>query len=111
MLATPLAPFPHVETTPPPPAAPREPQLPKPAEKTLANGLRVIVVPKPGVPIVASRLVIKTGAEADPADQAGLADVTASLLTKATRTRSAVQIARGVEALGAALESGGAWDN
>jgi zinc protease len=102
---------PQVETTPPPPAAPREPQLPKPAEKTLANGLRVIVVQKPGVPIVASRLLIETGAEADPANLAGLADMTTSLLTKGTKTRSAVQIARGVEALGVTIESGGAWDN
>jgi zinc protease len=102
---------PQVETTPPPPSAPREPQLPKPAEKTLANGLRVIVIQKPGVPIVASRLLMKTGAEADPPNLAGLADMTASLLTKGTKTRSAVQIARGVEALGVTLESGGAWDN
>ncbi|HEX9493987.1 MAG TPA: pitrilysin family protein, partial [Thermoanaerobaculia bacterium] len=101
----------QVETTPPPPAAPREPQLPKPAEKTLTNGLRVIVVQKRGVPIVATRLLIKTGAEADPPNLAGLADMTASLLTKGTKTHNAVQIARGVEALGAALESGGAWDD
>jgi len=101
----------QVETAPPPPAAPREPQLPKPAEKTLSNGLRVIVVQKRGVPIVATRLLIKTGAEADPPNLAGLADMTASLLTKGTKTRNAVQIARGVEALGAALESGAAWDN
>jgi zinc protease len=111
MLAIAVALFAQVETTPPPPAAPREPQLPKPAEKTLANGLRVIVVQKPGVPIVAVRLLIKTGAEADPPNLAGLADMTASLLTKGTKTRSAVQIARGVEALGATLESGGGWDN
>jgi len=111
MLLIALALFTQVETTPPPPAAPREPQLPKPAEKTLANGLRVIVVQKPGVPIVAARLLIKTGSEADPVNLAGLADMTASLLTKGTKTRSAVQIARGVEAVGATLESGGAWDN
>ncbi len=111
MLAIALALLAQVETTPPPPAAPREPHLPKPAEKMLSNGLRVIVVQKPGVPIVATRLLIKTGAEADPANLAGLADMTASLLTKGTKTRSAVQIARGVEALGATLESAGAWDN
>jgi zinc protease len=111
LLAIALALLAQIQTTPPPPAAPREPQLPKPVEKTLKNGLRVIVVLKRSVPIVATRLLIKTGAEADPPDLAGLADMTASLLTKGTKTRSAVQIARGVEALGARLESGGAWDN
>jgi zinc protease len=109
-LALALALLAQVETTPPPPAAPREPVLPKPAEKTLKNGLRVIVVEKKNVPLVEARILIKTGAEADPPELAGLADMTASLLTKGTRTRSAEQIARGVEALGATLQSGGGWD-
>src|SRR5207237_7231728 len=101
----------QVETAPPPPGPRREPHLPTPVERTLKNGLRVIVVQKGDVPLVDARLLIKTGGEADPANLAGLADMTASLLTKGTKTRSAVQIARGVEALGATLESAGAWDN
>jgi zinc protease len=102
--------FAQVETTPPPPAAPRQVQIPKPVEKTLANGLRVIVIEKKGVPLVAAELLIKNGGEADPAALAGLADTTASLLTKGTATRSAEEIARGVEALGATLETGASWD-
>jgi zinc protease len=98
------------QQTPPPPAAPREATLPQPVEQTLDNGLRVIVVPKKNIPLVAARLLVKTGGEADPADHAGLAQMTASLLTKGTTTRTAEQIARGVEALGATLESGAAWD-
>ena len=103
--------FAQVETTPPPPAAPRQLHIPKPVEKTLANGLRVIVIEKKGVPLVAARLLIRNGGEADPANLPGLADTTASLLTKGTTTRSAEQIARGVEALGATLNTGAAWDN
>jgi zinc protease len=99
------------QTTPPPPGPPRAANIPTPADNTLANGLRVIVIPKQGVPLVAARLLIKTGGEADPADKAGLADMTASLLTKGTTTKSAEEIARGVEALGAAIESGAGWDN
>jgi len=98
------------QTTPPAPSAPRQPNIPHAAEKTLANGLRIIVVPKPGLPLVSARLLVKTGGEADPAGRGGLADMTASLLTKGTRTRSAEEIARGVEALGASLESGAGWD-
>jgi len=67
-------------------------------------------VQKGDVPLVDARLLIKTGGEADPPNLSGLADMTASLLTKGTKTRSAVQIARGVEALGATLESGAMWD-
>jgi len=98
------------QTTPPPPAAPRQVNIPTPAEKTLANGLRIIVVPKKGLPLVAARLLIRTGGEADPADRPGLADMTATLLVKGTATKSAEEIARGVEALGATMESGAAWD-
>src|SRR5512140_1659380 len=99
------------QQTPPVPAAPRAVNVPQPAEKTLPNGLRVIVIQKSGLPLVAARLMIQTGGEADPADRAGLADMTASLLTKGTTTRSAEEIARDVEALGATIESGAAWDN
>jgi len=109
-LALPSA-FAQVETTPPPPAAPRPIRIPKPVEKTLANGLRVIVVEKKGVPLVNARLLIRNGGEADPANLPGLADTTASLLSKGTTTRSAEQIARGVEALGATLDTGTAWDD
>lgn len=109
-LALPSA-FAQVETTPPPPAAPRPIRIPKPVEKTLANGLRVIVVEKKGVPLVNARLLIRNGGEADPANLPGLADTTASLLSKGTTTRSAEQIARGVEALGATLDTGASWDD
>lgn len=98
------------QTTPPAPSAPHQPQIPTPVEKTLANGLRVIVVETHNVPLVSARLTIKTGAEADPAGHAGLADTTASLLTKGTTTKSAEEIARGVEALGASLDSGAGFD-
>jgi zinc protease len=102
--------FAQVETTPPPPSAPHAVQIPKPVEKTLANGLRVIVIEKKGVPLVAARLLIKNGGEADPSNLPGLADTTASLLTKGTTTKSAEEIARGVEALGATLDTGASWD-
>jgi zinc protease len=99
------------QVAPPPPAAPREAKLPQPQEKTLANGLRVIVVPKHDIPLVASRLVIKAGGSADPAGRDGLASLTATVLTQGTKTKSAEQIARGVEALGATLTADAAWDS
>jgi zinc protease len=112
LLVTPLfAQQPAAQVTPPAPSAPREAKIPKPAEKTLANGLRVIVVPKHDMPLVAARLLVKTGAEADPKDRAGVAGLTATVLRQGTKTRSAEQIARGVEALGATLESGARWDS
>ncbi len=98
------------QVTPPAPAPPRQANIPQPVEKTLANGLRIIVVPKQDVPLVAARLMVKTGSEEDPADMAGLAKLTASLVTQGTKTHTAEQIARGVEALGATLQADAGWD-
>jgi zinc protease len=100
----------QVETSPPPPAPPRATHVPEAAEKVLANGLRVIVIPKHNVPIVTARMIIKRGGADDPGNLAGLADLTASLLIKGTTTRSAQQIAEGVESLGATIEGSGGWD-
>ena len=99
------------QATPPPPAAPRSGTFPKPAEQTLSNGLRVIVVERHESPLVAVQLLIKNGGEVDPPELAGLADMTANLLTKGTQTRDATQIAQQIESLGGSLDSGARWDS
>ena len=96
--------------TPPPPATPRSPRVPRPVERTLANGLRVIVVERKNMPLVSAALYIKNGGEIDPPQLSGLADMTATLLTKGTVRRSAPEIAEAVEALGGSLTSGAGWD-
>jgi len=99
------------QATPPPPTAPRAVSLPKPVEKTLPNGLRVIVVQRSQLPLVTAQLLIKSGGEVDPADQSGVADMTAALLTRGTTSKSATQIAEAIEALGGTLISGANWDS
>jgi zinc protease len=99
------------QATPPPPAAPRPVQFPKPVEKTLANGLRVIVVERHGSPLVAAQLLVTNGAEVDPRELAGLSNMTADLLTKGTEKRNATQIAEAIEALGGSLDSSARWDS
>lgn len=96
--------------TPPAPAQPRLAQIPKPVEQILPNGLRVIVVQRKNVPLVTAMLMVKSGGEVDPEGLAGAADMTAELLTKGTKTRTASQIAEQIEFLGGSLESGAAWD-
>lgn len=96
--------------TPPPPAPPRSVRFPVPQERTLPNGLRVIVFERHTTPLASALLMIKTGGEADPAQLSGLADMTAELLTKGTRTRTAPQIAEQIEALGGSIQSGARWD-
>lgn len=99
-----------VQETPPPPAPPRSVNVPKPVERTLSNGLRVIVIENHSTPLVGAQLVVKNGGEVDPASLSGLADMTGELLTKGTKTRTAPQIAQEIEALGGALSSGAGWD-
>ena len=78
-------------------------KVPGATEKTLANGLRVVVATKPGLPLVSASLRISAGAAFDPGDKAGLATMTADLATRGTETRSATQIASQIESLGASL--------
>ena len=105
-----LAP-PAQRQAPPPIGEPIAPVLPTPAEKTLANGLRVIVARSSDLPLVTADLTVKTGAWADPPGLAGAAGMTADMLTEGTKTRSAQQIARETEALGATLASGGGLES
>ena len=76
--------------TPPPPGEPHEIKLPEPVEKTLANGLRVIVVERPGLPILSAHLVVRSGGEVDPAGGAGAMEMLAALLMRGAGERSAV---------------------
>jgi zinc protease len=62
------------------------------------------------MPLVSAQLIVKSGGEVDPPSLSGVADMTASLLTKGTKTRTAPQIAEEIESLGATIASGAAWD-
>jgi zinc protease len=95
----------------PSPGAPIAAKVPQATEKTLANGLRVIVANRPGLPLLAADLRIAGGGSLDPSDRAGLASMTADLATRGTTTRSATEISRQVESLGASLGAGALADS
>ena len=99
------------QATPPPPAPPRSGKFPTPIEQTLPNGLRVIVIERHETPLITAQLLIKNGGEVDPSELAGLADMTADLLTKGTQSRDATKIAQEIESLGGSLEAGARWDS
>lgn len=96
--------------SPPAPAAKHETKFATPEETKLANGLRVIVVRRPELPLLAAQLLIRNGAEVDPKNLAGTASLTSDLLTKGTESMSAPEIARAIESLGGSLDSGAGWD-
>jgi zinc protease len=96
----------------PPPAPAKDVRFPAFEEKTLANGLRVVVIEQHEQPVVSLRMVLPAGKSFEPAGKAGLANATADLLSKGTATRSAQQIAEAIDVVGgnlfaqAGLESG-----
>jgi len=96
---------------PPAIGKPVQPVLPTPAERTLANGLRVIVARSSDLPLVTAELTVRSGAAADPQGLAGTASMAADLLTEGTTTRSATDVARETEALGANLGAGSGWES
>ena len=96
---------------PPPIGTPVQPVLPTPAERVLANGLRVIVARSSDLPLVTADLTVRSGAAQDPQGLAGTASLAADLLTEGTTTRSATEIAAQTEALGANLGAGSAWES
>ena len=99
------------QETPPAPGAPKSSKVPAVQEKKLANGLTVAVVEKNAVPLVTMNLLVRSGASTEPANKAGLADITASMLTKGTTSRSASEIAEAVEFLGGSINSGAGWNS
>lgn len=97
-------------STPPDLAPPPALSLPPVIERTLPNGMRLLVVEHHELPILDALLVIGTGGEADPEDKPGVATLVASMLQEGTTTRNALQIAAQEAMLGASVSSGGGWD-
>ncbi|CAN5128098.1 hypothetical protein BH09PSE2_BH09PSE2_16080 [soil metagenome] len=87
----------------PNPGPAREATPPQIAERTLANGLRVIVARTSDVPLVSAVLTVKSGSAADPKGASGLQGFTTQLLAQGTTTLSAPQLAAAVEDLGGRL--------
>jgi zinc protease len=72
-------------------------------KEVLPNGIRVIVRENRSVPVVAVEAGFLAGVRAEPADKGGVSGLTAGMLTKGTKNRSAREIAEAVENMGAEL--------
>jgi zinc protease len=88
----------------------QEIKLPEIKKEILPNGLKVIVIEHHELPVVAFRLVLKSGSTYDPSGKAGLANLTAGLLRKGTKTKNATQIAEEIDFVGGTLGAGADWD-
>jgi zinc protease len=70
---------------------------------TLPNGLRVIAVRRDHLPILSATVLLPAGTAMEAPGEAGLSAMTASLLTRGTLRRGAMEIAEAADGIGAGL--------
>jgi zinc protease len=85
-------------------------RLPPHEKVVLKNGLTVLLMEKHGVPFVSFAAVVRSGATSDPAGQEGLASVTADLLRKGSKTRTAQQFAADLDFIGGSFHASAGVD-
>ncbi len=89
--------------TPPAPVAAKDLVLPPVEIADLDNGLQVNTIVADQLPVVYATLVVRSGAESDPAKLPGLSGLVSQMLKEGTTKRSAAEIADEIEFLGADL--------
>lgn len=72
---------------------------------TLSNGLPVVLLEKHQVPIVQLNLLVRAGSVMDPPGKAGLANMTASMMTEGAGNRNALALADAIDYLGVTISS------
>ena len=85
-------------------------RTPETIQLTLGNGLEVVAIARAVAPIVSLSLMVRSGADTDPAGREGLASSTAEMLDEGAGTRSALEVAEDLEQLGADLYVGAGRD-
>jgi zinc protease len=85
--------------------------LPVPETFTLANGLKVFVVPQNSLPVLSASLVSRAGSENNTPAKAGLASLTAQVMGEATTTRDLTTLAESQERIGTAVRVGASEDS
>lgn len=97
-------------TTLPEPGPAAELKLPTVQERTLSNGLNILLAERHDVPVVNFWLDVDCGFAADQFGTAGTARLASSLLTGGTEKHSALEISDELQALGAQLTAGANLD-
>jgi len=95
---------------PPTPGPMGDVRLPEFRRFRLGNGLRVWFAEERSLPEVSLRLVAECGALADPAGGEGLAELTGRLLTEGAGDRSAYEMNRWLDRIGAGFEVSVGYD-
>jgi len=72
---------------------------------TLANGVKLILIPRHDVPLIAFEAVVRGGASLDPDGRDGVASLAAELLTHGAGSRDAYAFADAVEGAGGSFDA------
>lgn len=78
-------------------------KLPRPVERQLANGLKLLVVESHRVPSISLRISVPSGDLRDPSGMPGVSDATAALIRLGTKTRNSKELAETLAELGVSL--------
>lgn len=78
-------------------------RLPELHRERLPNGLEILVADRPGIPLVAVRLIVAAGSAIDPDRGHGLANLVVQVARRGTDRRSGQEIDEEIESLGAEL--------
>ncbi|HLK65062.1 MAG TPA: pitrilysin family protein [Bryobacteraceae bacterium] len=76
-------------------------KLPRPVERKLPNGIRLVILESHRAPTISFRMALPAGSLRDPKGMPGVADATAALIRLGTKTRAARDIADSLADLGA----------
>jgi zinc protease len=79
--------------------------------EVLPNGIVLLVAERPAVPIVVVLASFAAGSAFDPPDSPGLANLTASVLTRGTVRRTGPEVDQAIEFVGGSLEAGAGRDS
>src|ERR1700758_3575443 len=80
--------------------------VPEPAELTLSNGMKVLLLEDHELPLVSGGALIRTGNLFDPADKHGLAGLTGEVLRAGgTKAKTGDQLDQDLENIAASVES------
>ena len=88
---------------PPAGGPPKAFTVPAHTDFTLANGMKVTLVPYGEVPKVTVDVIVRAGNLNEGADQVWLADLTSELMKEGTKSRSAEQVAQEAAGMGGAI--------
>jgi zinc protease len=96
----------HAPALGPPPKV----SLPPIITRELPNGLKLMIVEQHELPLVDFVLLVGSGGTVNPPGKAGVANLTASMLTEGTTSRSSLEISDQVAYLGIGLSANSNWD-